>query len=59
MPPHRAVLRGICGFGLTFSVFLEATGAIPLDPGKSRVSVRFNDASGAVLGATSVAVEAQ
>ena len=41
----------------TFSVFVRATGAIPFDPGNSRVFVRFKDGSGGQHGSTSVAVQ--
>jgi virginiamycin B lyase len=40
----------------TFSVFAAGSGAIPFAPGTSRVFVRLTDASGAVRGATSVAI---
>lgn len=42
----------------TFAVFLSASETITLDPANSRVFVRFSDATGAVRGATSVAVQA-
>lgn len=40
----------------TFAVFAAATGPIPLNPAAHRVYVRFRDGSGAVRGATSVAI---
>jgi len=40
----------------TFSIFLEATGAVPFDPANNRVFVRFKDAGGVTRGSTSVAV---
>jgi hypothetical protein len=40
----------------TFSVFLDAVGAVPFDPANSRVFVRFKDAGGVTRGSTSVAV---
>jgi hypothetical protein len=44
----------------TFGIFVRGTGtAIPLDPAKSRVFVRFKDAGGATRGSTSVAVRTQ
>ena len=43
----------------TFSVFLQANGAIPLDPANARVFVRFKDADGGLHGSTSVAVATQ
>ena len=47
------------GAAPTFSVFLEATGAIPFNPATSRIFVRFKDAAGNFHGSTSVAVETQ
>jgi hypothetical protein len=41
---------------LTFSVFVRASGPVPLDPAVNRVFLRFYDAAGGVRGATSVAV---
>jgi YVTN family beta-propeller protein len=41
----------------TFSLFVGAAGAIAFNPGGSRIFVRFEDASGATHGLTSVAVE--
>jgi hypothetical protein len=44
----------------TFGIFLHGTGtAVPFDPATNRVFVRFRDASGAVRGATSVALRTQ
>jgi hypothetical protein len=40
----------------TFSVFATAHGPIAFDPAQHRIFVRFIDGSGAVRGATSVAV---
>ncbi|MEI9982065.1 MAG: hypothetical protein WDN69_01900 [Aliidongia sp.] len=40
----------------TFSVFVSASADIPFAPGASRIFVRFEDASGATHGSTSVAV---
>ena len=40
----------------TFSVFARLNGPVPLDPGRHRVFVRFEDSAGAVRGATSVAI---
>ena len=40
----------------TFSVFVNASGAVPLAPAASRVFLRFADAAGAPHGSTSVAV---
>jgi YVTN family beta-propeller protein len=41
----------------TFSVFVAASGAIPLAPGTARIFVRFLDGGGVSHGSTSVAVE--
>jgi sugar lactone lactonase YvrE len=41
----------------TFSIFATATAPIPFAPATSRIFVRFEDASGASHGSTSVAVE--
>ncbi len=40
----------------TFAVFVLGQATIPFDPANSRVFVRYKDQSGAVRGATSVAV---
>jgi Glycosyl hydrolases family 18 len=42
----------------TFAVFASATAAIPFDPAHNRIFVHFTDSTGAVRGATSVAVMA-
>jgi hypothetical protein len=41
----------------TFSIFVQATGAIPFSPADSRLFVRFEDPSGGLHGSTSVAIE--
>jgi DNA-binding beta-propeller fold protein YncE len=43
----------------TFSVFVSASAAVPLDPAHSRVFLRFTDAEGMPHGSTSVAVTTQ
>src|SRR5580658_5461044 len=45
------------GAAPTFSIFVAADGPIAFAPASSRVFVRFEDASGAVHGSTSVAIE--
>jgi hypothetical protein len=57
--PSVTVPSFAAGADPTFSVFLEATGAIPFDPGQSRVFVRFKDSVGGLHGSTSVAVETE
>jgi hypothetical protein len=42
----------------TFAIFATATAAIPFDPANNRIFVQFTDSTGAVRGATSVAVMA-
>jgi sugar lactone lactonase YvrE len=42
----------------TFSVFVTASAAIPLDPANSRIFLRFEDVAGGIHGSTSVAVQA-
>ena len=59
LQPAAAFVSTTIGGGETptFAVFVEARGtAVPFDPARNRVFVRFRDASGAVRGATSVAV---
>jgi hypothetical protein len=43
----------------TFGVFVFGGGTVPFDPANNRVNLRFSDPSGAVRGATSVAVRTQ
>ncbi len=43
----------------TFSVFVTASERIPLDPSANRVSLKFTDPSGFLVGSTSVALTAQ
>ena len=43
----------------SFAIFGTATGSIPFVPQTNRIFVQFTDATGAVRGATSVAVETQ
>jgi sugar lactone lactonase YvrE len=58
LPPGSLVTLDIdAGATPTFSVFLQSSGAIPLDPATSRVFVRFEDSGGGLHGSTSVAIE--
>jgi len=43
----------------TFGIFVAGTSAVPFDPSKNRVFVRFKDAGGVTRGSTSVAVRTQ
>ena len=56
-PSASVSLNDAAGAALTFSVFLQASGAIALDPAAARIFVRFKDSSGGLHGSTSVAVE--
>ena len=58
-PGSSVTVNFSAGLTPTFSIFLTASGAIPLDPGNSRVFVRFKDTAGALHGSTSLAVETQ
>ena len=58
VPAASLVTQAPAGGTQTFAVFLSAAEAIALDPARSRVFVRFTDASGVVRGATSVALQA-
>ena len=58
-PAASVPLSYAAGATPTFSVFLQASGAIPFAPAASRVFVRFKDASGGLHGSTSVAVETE
>ena len=57
-PPSATVtLTDSAGATPTFSVFINASAAISLDPANSRIFVRFKDSSGTSHGSTSVAVQ--
>lgn len=43
----------------TFGVFVTSSGDVPFDPANNRIFVRFEDESGAVRGATSVALRTE
>ena len=58
-PAASVPLTIAAGAAPTFSVFLGASGPIPLDPAASRLFVRFKDAGGNFHGSTSVAVQAE
>lgn len=57
-PPAASVtLTDTTGATPTFSIFVNASAAIPFDPANARIFVRFKDANGTSHGATSVAVQ--
>ncbi|HEV2676079.1 MAG TPA: beta-propeller fold lactonase family protein [Aliidongia sp.] len=58
-PPASSVALANYATGQTptFSIFVTATAAVPLNPGSSRVFVRFLDSNGLSHGSTSVAVQ--
>ena len=58
-PGSAVTVNFTTGLTPTFSIFLKANGAIPLDPAHSRIFVNFKDTAGALHGSTSVAVETQ
>lgn len=43
----------------TFGIFVSSTGDVPFDPANNRIFVRFVDGSGALRGATSVALRTE
>jgi hypothetical protein len=57
-PAGTVPLSFTAGATPTFSVFPQASGAIPLAPATSRVFVRFKDGDGGLRGSSSVAIEA-
>ena len=57
-PAPSTVTSMAPGSTFTFSVFVTATGAVPFDPERNRIFVRFTE-GGAVRGASSVAVRTQ
>jgi hypothetical protein len=56
-PAATVTLTDTAGTTPTFSVFVNASAAIPLDAANSRIFVRFKDANGVSHGSTSVAVQ--
>jgi hypothetical protein len=58
-PASNVSLTIAAGATPSFSVFVQATGAIPFAPATARVFLRFKDASGTVRGLTSVALETE
>ena len=58
-PTPSVSLTIAAGATPSFSVFVQATGAIPFAPATARVFLRFKDASGTVRGSTSVAIETE
>jgi probable HAF family extracellular repeat protein len=55
-PAPNVVINIASGATPTFGIFVRATGPIAFDPASSRIFVRFRDETGAIRGATSVAV---
>ena len=58
-PAASVSLNDAAGAAPTFSVFVQASGVIALDPATARIFVRFKDGSGGLHGSTSVAVETE
>jgi YVTN family beta-propeller protein len=58
-PAASVSLNDAVGAAPTFSVFVQTSGAIALDPATARIFVRFKDGSGGLHGSTSVAVETE
>jgi hypothetical protein len=56
-PASTVTVNYTTGGTPTFSVFVNASGPVALDPANSRIFVRFKDAGGTSHGATSVAVD--
>ncbi|MGB8839964.1 MAG: Ig-like domain repeat protein [Aliidongia sp.] len=56
-PAASVSLNYVGGAAPTFSVFLQATSAIPFAPATSRIFVRFKDAAGGLHGSSSVAID--
>jgi hypothetical protein len=57
-PAASVTLDDTAGATPTFSVFINASSAVALDPANSRIFLRFKDAGGVSHGSTSVAVQA-
>lgn len=55
-PGATASLTIGAGATPTFSIFVTASGDVPLDPAQSRIYVEFRDAGGVLRGSSSVAV---
>jgi hypothetical protein len=59
-PPASSVATTIANNATpTFGIFIAGNGNVPFNPANNRVFVQFTDASGAVRGETSVAVQTQ
>jgi streptogramin lyase len=58
-PSPSVTLSYAGGSAPTFSIFVQATGAIAFAPAASRIFVRFEDAGGGLHGSTSVAIETE
>ncbi len=58
-PSSSVALTIAAGATPSFSVFVQASGAIPFAPATARVFLRFKEANGTVRGSTSVAIETE